>query len=99
MARTVGKFTLNGDGTLSGRAEYMQEQGNAKLKGLLDGTDTVFNMMSGYSPDAETAVLVALQTDYAGWLCMRQFAPSASAHRPRRRAVPAGAAATKMLCD
>ena len=69
--KTVGRFTLT-DGSLSGPAAYMTEQGNAKLDRILNGHDTVFNMTSHLSPDIETAILVALQTDFAGWLGFKQ---------------------------
>ena len=68
---TVGRFSLEG-GVLSGPAQYMEEQGNAKLDKILAGKDTVFNMTAHLSPNAETAVLVALQTDFAGWLGMKE---------------------------
>ncbi len=72
MTKTVGKFTLD-NGSLSAPAQYMKEQGDAKLNRMLAGDDTVFNMSVGFSPDTETAILVALQTDYAGWIGMRGF--------------------------
>jgi hypothetical protein len=68
---TVGRFKIEG-GALYGPVEYMREQGDAKLDGILAGTDTVFNMTSHLSPNIETAILVALQTDYAGWVGMKQ---------------------------
>ena len=67
----VGRFKIEG-GALYGPAEYMREQGNAKLDGILAGDDTVFNMTSHLSPNIETAILVAMQTDYAGWAGMKQ---------------------------
>ena len=73
--KTVGKFHII-DGTLYGPAAYMREQGNAKLDNILAGTDAAFNICAGFSPDAETAILVALQTDYAGWLGMKQLCAS-----------------------
>lgn len=69
---TVGRFEYE-DGAISGPAEYMNEKGNAKLDGILAGTDVVFNMSAGYSPNIETAVLVAMQTDFAGWHGSRSF--------------------------
>ena len=36
------------------------------------GDDAVFTMTCHLSPDVETAVLVRMQTDYAGWLGLRQ---------------------------
>lgn len=69
--KTVGRFTIE-DGTLIGPAEYMKEQGNAKLDKILAGKNTIFNMTSHQSPNIETAILVHLQTDFAGWLGMRE---------------------------
>lgn len=68
----VGRFILE-DGALSGPAEYMAEQGNARLESILSGNDVVFNMSAHYSPNTETAILVLLQTDYAGWIGARSF--------------------------
>jgi len=68
---TVGRFTLE-DGCLAGPRAYMHERGNAKIKGILDGKDVVFNSVAHLSPDLETAILVALQTDYAGWAGMKE---------------------------
>jgi hypothetical protein len=70
---TVGKFTIDDEGGLLGPGDYMREQGDAKLGNILAGIDLIFNMTAPYSPDLETAILVALQTDYAGWKGMRQF--------------------------
>lgn len=72
MQKRVSRFTID-DGIISGPAEYMNEQGNAKLDRILSGGDTVFNMCAHLSPDIETAVLVALQTDFAGWKGSRDF--------------------------
>ena len=72
MTKTVGRFTIT-DGALTGPALYMEEQGNAKLDRILSGKDQVFNLSSYLSPDVETAVLVALQTDFADWLGAREM--------------------------
>lgn len=74
--RTVGRFTLTEDGALLGPAEYMAEQGNAKLDRILAGEDPVFNMTAHLSPSIEVAVLVAMQTDFAGWKGTRDFMAS-----------------------
>lgn len=68
----VKAFTLE-DGILTGPAQYMTEQGNAKLDRILKGEDTVFNMTAHLSPSVEVAILVHLQTDYAGWLGFKQM--------------------------
>lgn len=70
--KTVGAFTLEG-GALSGPAEYMREQGDALVAKCLAGESVVFNVGLTRSPDAETALLVTLQTDYAGYLGMKRF--------------------------
>ena len=66
-AITVGRFTLNADGTLSGPAQYLTDQGNELIDRIVAGTDTVFNMSQHLSPSVEIAILVRLQTDFAGW--------------------------------
>ncbi len=69
--KTVGRFTL-GDSVLSGPRDYIEAQGNGLLDKILAGEDTIFNMTAHQSPDIETAILVRLQTDYAGWLGLQQ---------------------------
>ena len=71
MMKVVGSFTLQ-DGILSGPQKYMREQGNALVDRILAGDDTIFNLTASQSPDVETAILVRLQTDYAGWLGLKQ---------------------------
>ena len=46
--------------------------GGGLLDRVLAGEDTIFNMTNDQSPDIETAILVRLQTDYAGWLGLKQ---------------------------
>ena len=69
---TVGKFVYE-NGSISGPALYMEEQGNRRLGQILSGHDVVFNMSAHLSPNIETAILVLMQTDYAGWAGSRQF--------------------------
>jgi hypothetical protein len=69
--KVVGRFTYE-DGILCGPRDYMEEQGNALLDTILAGEDTVFNMTADQSPGIEMAILVRLQTDYAGWLGLKQ---------------------------
>ncbi len=69
--KMCGRFTLE-DGMLCGPRDYLEEQGNAPLDSILAGEDTIFNMTSDQSPDVETAILVRLQTDYAGWAGLKQ---------------------------
>lgn len=72
--KTVGQFTYDGQ-SVSGPAEYMREQGSAKLDSILAGEAAGFNAMLAVRPDVdlETMVLIALQTDYAGWKGTRQL--------------------------
>lgn len=70
--KKVGQFEIR-DGALYGPAEYMKDQGNAKLDRILAGRDVVFNVGVTRSPDIETAVLVSLQTNYAGWKGTREL--------------------------
>jgi hypothetical protein len=53
----------------------MNEQGNTKLDEILAGNSVVFNtgMRLNPSQDIETAILVALQTDFAGWKGKKQL--------------------------
>ena len=69
--KVVGQFTYE-EGILLGPRDYMLEQGNALLDKVLAGEDSVLNMTMTQSPDIETAILVRLQTDYAGWLGLKQ---------------------------
>ncbi len=69
--KVVGQFTCE-DGILCGPRDYMEEQGNGLLDKILAGEDAIFNMTKDQSSDIETAILVRLQTDYAGWLGLKQ---------------------------
>ena len=69
--KVVGQFTYE-DGILCGPRDYMEEQGNNVLDRILAGEDSIFNLTKDQSPDIETAILVRLQTDYAGWLGLKQ---------------------------
>jgi len=69
--KIVGHFTLE-EGILCGPKDYMENQGNTVLDKILAGEDPIFNMTKDQSPDIETAILVRLQTDYAGWLGLKQ---------------------------
>ena len=74
MTKTVGQFTIK-DGSLYGPKDYMAEQGNAKLDEILSGVSVVFNTSIRLNPgqDIETAILVTLQTDFAGWKGTREL--------------------------
>ena len=60
---------------------YMEEQGERRLREIEAGRDVIVN--SGYSPDIETAILVSLQTDYAGWRGANQIAAMSAAASAR----------------
>jgi hypothetical protein len=76
--KKVGRFEFDPkSGTLSGPAEYMKERGNALIDAIQGGTDNIFNMTASFSPDPVTAIMVRLQTDFAGWLGSRQIASMA----------------------
>jgi hypothetical protein len=72
MKKEVGSFVIE-NGTLSGPAKYMREQGSQKLSEITAGEDVVFNASLLHSPDVETGILVAMQTDYAGWLGKKEL--------------------------
>ncbi|MFH1664893.1 MAG: hypothetical protein ABIA77_01980 [Candidatus Omnitrophota bacterium] len=71
MKTTAGKFTIDGD-SIFGPGNYMRDKGNDLIDSILAGNDTIFNMTAHYSPSTEMAVCVRLQTDYAGYLGMKQ---------------------------
>jgi hypothetical protein len=67
--KTVGKFTYDEEsGTISGPGDYMREAFPARFASIEAGTDVVaqkgFELNGG---DAVLAILVSLQTDYAGF--------------------------------
>jgi len=71
--KTVGKFSFDEDTQeVAGPASYMAEKYDAEIAGILAGNDAVFNMTANLSPDPITAILVHLQTDYAGYVGMKQ---------------------------
>ncbi len=72
MKKQVGQFSIE-SGVLSGPKQYMEEKGRARLERILTGEDVVFNASLFYSPDAETGILVSMQTDYAGWLGQKEL--------------------------
>ena len=68
---TAGNFKIEGN-SIEGPGDYMKEKGNALLDNILSGKDTIYNMTYHLSPSLEMAVCVRLQTDYAGYLGMKQ---------------------------
>lgn len=71
----VGQFEIKG-GNLYAPEQYMNERGNARVDEILEGKNTMFNMTAHLSPTPETALLVNLQTDYAGWKGTKQLLDS-----------------------
>lgn len=71
----VGEFTLTAEGTLTGPAAYMESEEYATtMRQIQAGTEPVFKYgAAGASPSAEIALLVAVQTSYAGWKGARQL--------------------------
>ena len=71
----VGAFKYDPKTKLvEGPAEYMREQGDAKLKECLSGKSAVVEYGLSTGGDPATLILVALQTDYAGWIGMKGLA-------------------------
>lgn len=70
----VGEFKSDGK-SVWGPERYMKEQGNAKLDAIMSGTDAAFEVMvrTATHNDPVRLVLVALQTDYAGWKGLNQM--------------------------
>lgn len=70
---TVGRFTFNPEtASIEGPGDYMADKGNALIDQITSGNDTIFNMTAHMSPSVEMAVLVRLQTDFAGYVGMKQ---------------------------
>ena len=73
IIKKVGAFTLYDDGTFTAPAQYMKERGDERLDRITKGEDELFNQTAHLSPDPATAVLVWLQTDYAGWIGAKEL--------------------------
>jgi hypothetical protein len=71
---TVGKFTWD-NGIVSGPETYMREQGLAWLAEIKAGRFPMV-VKEGYRQNGgnvELAILVGIQTDYAGWIGYRSM--------------------------
>jgi len=67
-SKTVGRFTFNAeDGTVSGPADYMKAQGNARIARIEQGGSEADRVIISRAPDFITGILVVLQTDYAAF--------------------------------
>ena len=71
-SKTVGRFSIDDDG-ITGPADYLEAQGNKLIDNIINNRDIVFNMCWRKSPDYDTAILVRLQTDFAGWYGAESF--------------------------
>ena len=73
----VGAFKFlqgdSGETFIEGPEDYLQAQGAQLLTHIAAGDDTIFNLTFGQSATFELAVVVRLQTDYAGWRGLQQF--------------------------
>lgn len=80
MKTTVGQFTFDPEtSTVSGPAEYMRSDEYKRCIAEIEvGASAVFRAGVEYSPSVEVALLVTIQTDYAGWLGMQTFRSVAS---------------------
>jgi hypothetical protein len=70
MTKTVGRFTYDtATGSLTGPKEYVEsEQYRNLIRNIEAGQSYVFNYGAGRpGADVVTALLVTVQTDYAGW--------------------------------
>lgn len=65
----VGEFTFDPtDSTITGPASYMRSAEYARcIASIQDGTSHTFRACCEHSPSFEVALLVTIQTDYAGW--------------------------------
>jgi hypothetical protein len=81
MRIAVGAFAIE-CGVLTGPAHYMKQRGGEKLRQIERGEDFVFNASLIHSPDVETGILVAMQTDYAGWLGEEELQAALRAEEP-----------------
>lgn len=72
---TVGRFTFDDEtNEVSGPAEYMKSEQYKRLIAEIEGgRNHTFRAAIEYSPTFEVALLVTIQTDYAGWHGMKAF--------------------------
>jgi hypothetical protein len=72
---TVGAFTYDPiTSTVSGPADYMRSADYAEcIAGITNGTSHTFRACVEHSPTPEIALLVTIQTNYAGWHGMETF--------------------------
>lgn len=69
----LGLFSLDSN-VLAGPAGYLTSPAfDVKMENIKAGRCSVFNYAIQNGSDYGTALLVSLQTDFAGWLGMQQF--------------------------
>jgi len=78
MLISIGEFTADKnvqteDLSISGPKSYMDERYEQVMKDIADGQSAVFNMAGMRGVPTTQAILVTLQTDYAGWVGMKDF--------------------------
>ena len=75
---TVGEFQYDHQTeSIIGPAKYLASDScKRKFDAIKSGSDTVVNFGLAQGGDIVTTTLVALQTDYAGWIGMQQFCRS-----------------------
>ena len=80
---TVGEFTFDPtDSSVSGPAAFMQSAEYAEcIASIQAGTNHVFRAGMEHSPTLEVALLVTIQTVYAGWVGMQRFNATLEAAR------------------
>ena len=72
---TVGEFTFDpSDSSISGPASYMRSEDYRRcIQSIQDGSNTTFKLACEHAPSFEIALLVTIQTNYAGWHGMEVF--------------------------
>ncbi len=72
---TVGAFSFDSaTSTVVGPADYMRSAEYARcIASIQNGTNHTFRAAVEHSPSFEIALLVVIQTDYAGWHGMQIF--------------------------
>ncbi len=75
MPTTVGQFTFDAEtSSISGPADYMRSDDYRRtIESIEAGTNHVFRAGCEFSPTIEIALLVTIQTNYAGWAGAQQF--------------------------
>jgi hypothetical protein len=68
------KFSFTDNGSIRGPKEYMDERGSDLLDDILNDDDDQFSEFLRRAPSAKKAMLVRLQTDYAGWKGQKEIA-------------------------